>query len=215
VRRFLLPVAAAVCALYLAGLAFDSYPRLRLALKPLPVLCLALWVGSGDRDAFARRITLGLLLSALGDLLLEWSPGLFLPGLGAFLLAHLSYLAAFVADTRRPALGRLLPFAAWVGLAFLVLRPGLGTLHGPVVVYMAAILAMMWRAAARVGGLLASGRGQGSAWAALGGATLFAASDTLIAFDRFRAAMPAMSLPIIILYWMGQLGLAESARRQV
>jgi uncharacterized membrane protein YhhN len=66
---------------------------------------------------------------------------------------------------------------------------------------------MMWRAAARIG---ASPRGFCAAAIGLAGALLFAASDTLIALDRFHASIPGARYPIIALYWLGQLGLATS-----
>ena len=40
------------------------------------------------------------------------------------------------------------------------------------------------------------------------GAILFAASDTLIAFDRFHAPIVGVRYPIMLLYWAGQLGIA-------
>ncbi len=79
----------------------------------------------------------------------------------------------------------------------------------PVAVYVAVICAMMWRAAARLGGDAALVFGE---WTALGGAVLFAASDTLIALDRFHASMVGVRYPIILLYWIGQWGIALSAR---
>ena len=38
----------------------------------------------------------------------------------------------------------------------------------------------------------------------------FALSDNLIAFDRFRAPIPESAYPVILLYWLGQTGLALS-----
>jgi hypothetical protein len=78
---------------------------------------------------------------------------------------------------------------------------------GPVVVYMLAIGTMMWRAAARLDG----GAGRASGGAALAGAVMFGMSDTLIAVDRFHAALPAARYAIMALYWAGQAGLAASA----
>ncbi len=46
---------------------------------------------------------------------------------------------------------RLLPFAVWGVIAFLILNPYLGDLLLPVAVYIVAIVVMMWRAAALVG----------------------------------------------------------------
>ena len=39
----------------------------------------------------------------------------------------------------------------------------------------------------------------------------FGASDTLIAFNRFAAPIPGVRWPIMILYWLGQSGIAASA----
>jgi len=43
------------------------------------------------------------------------------------------------------------------------------------------------------------------------GALAFAASDTLIALDRFHAPLPGAPLPIMLLYWAGQGGIAGTA----
>lgn len=195
--RALLLVAAAAALAFLAGMAFDR-PLLRLATKAVPAACLALMVAGAEEGRYARGVGAGLWLSALGDFLLEARPSFFLYGLLAFLAAHLAYVAAFLAASRRPALLCAIPFAAWGTTAFALLREGLGGLRVPVAVYMAAIVTMMWRASA-VGPL------------ALVGAVLFGASDSLIAFDRFKAPLPWASLPIILLYWAGQLLIALSA----
>jgi alkenylglycerophosphocholine hydrolase len=198
-------VAAAAAAAYFAGLAL-GWPSLRLAVKPVPVLCLAVMVLSARARPAGALIGAGLLCSSLGDALLEL-PGRFLPGLGAFLLAHLCYVAAFVSDERRLRPWRALPFAAYGLGVFRLLAPGLGGMAMPVAVYAAAICGMMWRAAARIGSSRAG------AGLALAGAVSFAVSDTLIALDRFRAAIPGARWPIMILYWLGQLGIALSATR--
>ena len=75
-----------------------------------------------------------MLLSALRDVLLEASPGLFLPGLLAFLGAHVAYTAGFVRETRRASALRAVPFALWSALGFLAMRGGLGAVQAPVVV---------------------------------------------------------------------------------
>jgi len=194
-------------AAFLAGLAFDS-PSLRIVAKPVPALCLAAWVAWRGRGPAARPLGLGLLLSALGDWLLEYDPGTFLPGLLAFLAAHVAYAAGFLLETRRPSLARALPFALWGVLGYLGMRPGLGRLALPVVVYLTAICVMMWRAAAGVG---RDGPPRPHEWMALAGAVLFGLSDTLIGLDRFRAPIESASVAIILLYWTGQLGIAASA----
>jgi uncharacterized membrane protein YhhN len=208
-RRWLAVVLAVVgigaMLLYFAGLA-ARLPGLCLCSKPLPALALAVWVGRRSGGWPGGLTAAGLAVSAAGDLLLEG--GLFLPGLLAFLAAHLAYVAAFVLAERRPALGRALPFLVWGAGAVALLRPGLGTLTVPVAVYVAVICTMMWRAAARVGRPGASAL---PALLGLAGAVAFGTSDTLIAFDRFSAPIPGVRWPIMVLYWMGQCGIAASA----
>jgi alkenylglycerophosphocholine hydrolase len=195
-------VFTAAALLFLSGLGGESA---RLGLKPVPALALAFWVFARRRDPPGRLTTAGLLLSALGDVVLE--SGRFLPGLVAFLAAHIAYVLAFVLDERRPRLLLLLPFAAWSAGAFGLLRPGLGAMALPVGVYVCVITVMMWRAAARVGSPHVP---TGAARAGALGAVAFGASDTLIAFDRFLEPMPGARVPILVLYWLGQLGIAAS-----
>jgi uncharacterized membrane protein YhhN len=200
-----LPAAALVAALvYFVGMAADV-SWLRLVSKPLPSLLLAAWVTLRCRDRLGRLVAVGLVVSAFADTLLEI--GRFLPGLAGFLLAHSCYVAAFVSADARPAIGRALPFAAFGVVAFGRLRPGLGGVSMPVAVYVAAICAMMWRAAARVGGRTPAH----AAWIGLAGALAFGASDTILAVNRFSGPVPGAGWPIMILYWLGQAGIAASA----
>jgi len=177
-----------------------------LVVKPLPVLALSLWVLGAPRRAYRDRLAAGLLLSLVGDVLIETS---FVGGLAVFLLAHVAYVSAFLADTKQKHLVRALPIAVYaVGVTAFLWR-NLGDLRAAVVAYVIAISAMVWRAGARVGRAGAPRPGE---WAGLAGAILFALSDTLIALDRFHAPVPHARITIILLYWAGQLGIAASAR---
>jgi uncharacterized membrane protein YhhN len=175
--------------------------RMAVALKPLPVLLLAGWVAAGASTTSAWLVVAGLVLSLVADVLIESS---FLAGLGTFLVAHVAYIAAFVARADQPRPLLLLPFALWGVAAAARLWPGLGPMRVPVIVYSAVICAMMWRAAATVG--LPGGS------VALAGAVLFAASDTLLALDRFQRPIRGARYAIMALYWAGQLLIALSAR---
>jgi uncharacterized membrane protein YhhN len=202
--RVLALVGLAAVAAYVVGLA-SGQPGLCLAAKPVPVLCLTLWTMARP-SRYARLLALGLLVSMAADVAIEWS---FLAGLGLFLVAHLVYVAAFLVGPTRLRLPRALPVLAALGIAYHAVAPGLGSLKGPVVAYMAAIGTMVWRAAARVG---RGERARPGEWSALLGAVAFAASDTLIALDRFEAPIPGARYAIILLYWAGQLGIALSSR---
>jgi uncharacterized membrane protein YhhN len=177
-----------------------------LVAKPIPVLALAAWVALHGRRPQGALTAAGLLLASVGDVLLDL--GRFLPGLAAFLLAHVSYILAFVSVERRPALARALPFAAWGLVSFGLLRPGLGTLTLPVGAYVVVITIMMWRAAVRVGSPRAPGL---AAWLGLAGAIAFGTSDTLIAVTRFLHPIEGVRVPIMLLYWLGQWGIAGSS----
>ncbi|MBD9416391.1 lysoplasmalogenase [Pseudomonas sp. PDM16] len=205
-RSLLLIVALAGATLFLLGHQLEL-PWLRLLSKPIPVICLLIWLREAPAGAYRRWIAIGLGLSLLGDMLLEWPADLFVFGLGAFLLAHLAYLVAYLGDTRRlAALDLLIAALVGGGMFFVLASSGLGTLVLPVALYSLAIGAMLWRALARIGVVAAS-----SAWLAAGGAALFVLSDSLIGINRFVAPFEGARYAIILSYWLGQFGIAASA----
>ena len=201
-------VAAVACNLLLPG-AFWPYA----ALKPLTTLLVIAHAWQRGQPGDARRSALlaGLGLSLLGDVALLWPQQGFLPGLVAFLLAHLAYLWAFTRGVRLAAWA-----PAFVGYALLAaavlatLWPGVpGPLRAPVVAYvlclaaMAAQTACWWRAR----------RGTAQAGLALGaalGGLLFLTSDALLATNRFHTPLPLSALWILATYWAAQWLIASS-----
>lgn len=149
----------------------------------------------------ARLLALGLAASLAGDVCLML-PGLFAPGLAAFLLAHLAYIALFRRGSAwwpsRPALAVALAYAAamtavlWAG----GLPPGL---RGPVAAYAAVISLMLAQA---VGRALAQ-RDRASLLVAVGAAA-FVASDTLLAVNRFLAPLPLSAVWVLSSYYAAQ-----------
>ncbi|TXH98162.1 MAG: lysoplasmalogenase [Pseudomonas sp.] len=204
-RPLLLLIALLASTLFFVGHHLEI-SWLRLLCKPLPVICMLVWLLQAPASAYRRWIIIGLGLSLIGDLLLEWPADLFIFGLGAFLLAHLAYLLAYLGDTRRLAPLDLLIATLASGGMFLVLsRTGLGPLLLPVALYSLAIGLMLWRALARVGVVAGA-----SAWLAAGGAALFVLSDSLIGINRFVAPFEEARYLIMISYWLGQFGIAAS-----
>lgn len=202
----LLGLAGAV--VYLFSL-INGDAQLGLLAKGLPVIALLFWLRLAPAGLYRRWIGIGLLFSLAGDLLLAWPDDLFVFGLGAFLLAHLAYLRAYLSDSRRPALPSLLLALVVGGAMFAVLaRAGLGQLLIPVACYVTAICLMLWRALARLG---APGLQARSTWLAAAGALLFAFSDSLIGISRFVVAFDAAPYAIILTYWLGQWGITASA----
>ncbi|MDR9754499.1 lysoplasmalogenase [Pseudomonas sp. SZMC_28357] len=197
-------------ATFVYGLSVHA-ALLCLLVKPLPVLALLGWLHDAPPSDYRRWISLGLIFSLLGDVLLAWPGDLFVFGLGAFLLAHLAYLKAYLSDCRRLALLPLIVAAA-VGAVLLgvLIRQGLGPLLVPVVIYGMAISAMLWRALARLG----SDVPKRSALLAAGGALAFVFSDSVIGIDRFVAPFHAAPYVIILSYWLGQWAITASAFSQ-
>jgi uncharacterized membrane protein YhhN len=78
----------------------------------------------------------------------------------------------------------------------------------PVALYIGVITLMMWRASARLGSPAVSPI---AARLGLAGAIAFGASDTLLAFDRFLQPISGVHFAILVLYWLGQCGIAASA----
>lgn len=206
--RLLLSIGLTAAAAYLFGLVGDHY-ALRLATKALPVLCLAAWLAPFP-DADHRRIAMALAFSAVGDLLLEFQPPFFVPGLVAFLGAQVVYIVAFTARDRRPQWLRAVPAALFGAASFLWLAPHLGALRGAVAAYMVAICLMLWRAWASVGGRHPR---RLAVFAALG-ATAFALSDLLVAYNRFIAPVLALKALLMLLYWAAQWLIAASVARR-
>lgn len=194
-------------ATYVYGLTVHA-TLLCLLVKPMPVLALLGWLHDAPPGEYRRWISLGLIFSLVGDVLLAWPGDLFVFGLGAFLLAHLAYLKAYLSDCRRPALLPLV-LALCIGAVLLgiLVSKGLGPLLIPVIVYGLVISVMLWRALARLGTEVP----KRSAWLAAAGALAFVFSDSVIGINRFVAPFPAAPYLIIVSYWLGQWGITASA----
>ncbi|MFN8598486.1 MAG: lysoplasmalogenase [Anaerolineae bacterium] len=205
--RVLFIVGLIAAILFIAEIGKESI-GLRVILKSTPLLCLIAWVLITVRDRYAVLIVAGLIFSLTGDILLEISDDFFVPGLIAFLLGHVWYIAAFLSTTRQARWWRALPFVVWVVLAYLILLPNLKDMAVPVAAYVVVIGAMMWRA-----NTLLESPVQRWQWLALIGAILFGLSDTLLAFKKFNGVVVGPTFTVIVLYWLGQLGIGLSTPR--
>ncbi len=171
---------------------------LRLVLKPLPVLSLAA-IAALVGTPLARTVSLGLLLGASGDVLLELrNPSLFLPGLIAFLLGHVAYVVGFTRETRAGEWSRLLPTSLFAVVVMALVIPSMKE-PAPIIIYGLLLWAMTWRASARIGHVPVR-----EAWLGTAGAFLFVASDTLLAINRFVGEFPFAIPCILVTYWAAQ-----------
>ncbi|MDM7950945.1 lysoplasmalogenase family protein [Hydrogenophaga sp.] len=149
---------------------------------------------------------IGWLLTALaaslaGDAFLMFD-GFFLPGLLAFLLAHLAYIALLRQDAPWLAARRAALVIALVGLAVFVLLwiGGLpAALRVPVAVYVLAIAVMASWAVSR-----ATVLADGPAWAVAVGAISFLISDATLAVNRFVMPLPHFAVWVLTTYYAAQ-----------
>ncbi|HSJ56004.1 MAG TPA: lysoplasmalogenase [Anaerolineae bacterium] len=161
------------------------------------------------RPAFTWWVTAGLVLSLGGDVALMFkSSRAFLVGLVLFLLAHIAYAAGFTLfNGFHPQ--DLVTAVALLIIAvpiYLYLRPGLGRMHTPVVLYILVILVMVHRALSTFFGDTFTTT---QAWLLSLGAILFLLSDLILAVDRFRHPFELGRLRLH-LYYAGQILIALS-----
>lgn len=182
-----------------------------LAFVALGLLCAA----KAGRTAYAALVSLGLILGAVGDVLLqlmecrpEKRDGFFLSGLGAFLAGHVLYIAAFATAVRTTLWqfgAAALLFAAMFALQFPA-KVNLGRMRGPVYGY-AAVIALM------AGYAFSCAKYGSAALAALAlpGGALFVISDAVLALMFFspvkKKGLPALNLAT---YYAAQILLAFS-----
>ena len=158
---------------------------------------------------YQTLIALGLAASLAGDVFLMLPRDRFLPGLASFLLAHLLYIGAFSsgAEARFDA-AALAPLLVLGAVLLVLLWRHLGRMRIPALVYVVAILAMGWRAAAQW-----SASGETWALLALAGALLFVISDSALAWNRFRRSFASAQLVVLGTYYPAQLLIALSVAR--
>lgn len=177
--------------------------------KPLTTTLILLIAFSAPLpvDGFYQwAIVFGLIFSLAGDIFLMLPSDRFVAGLASFLVTHLCYSVAFVQMVGPPYWTVwVLPIVSFALAVYLLLRPNLGRLHVPVVIYMLAILAMAW-----LGVTMAQQRGALWAIAAGVGSLLFVVSDATLALNRFRGPLHHAQLLVLSTYYVGQWLIASS-----
>lgn len=170
------------------GLAIAILAVLPWMLRPLP-----------DRRS-AGLLSAALFASSAGDVLLDVDPErLFVPGLCAFLAAHVVYTALFATnrsswqriETPRRVLLIAVPIYVLLISAWLV--PDAGSLKIPVTVYIFAITAMAITAL-----------GSRFLWHVAAGALLFMLSDSLLAIAKFHGPFPGRGYLVWATYYAAQ-----------
>ncbi|KAA3598664.1 lysoplasmalogenase [Stenotrophomonas maltophilia] len=187
--------------------------------KPATTLLIAAiaWRVRDPAQPFYRRAVLaGMLLSCVGDIALMLPMDAFAPGLIAFLLAHLCYIAAFRGGlgAGRGLLAATLLLGASAALNVMGLWPYLpAPMRIPVLAYVVVLASMAVLALARQWRRPHTDAMEASSarWAA-SGALLFVASDSLLAWDRFAGGLPLASLLVLSTYYGAQYAIARSVK---
>jgi uncharacterized membrane protein YhhN len=181
--------------------------RVRVYLfKPLTVMLIIAIALQSPASLYKYLILAGILFSLAGDIFLMLPRDRFIPGLVSFLVAHLFYIAAFTQDgARHAAVMAGLLLLAYGGVMLSKLFPYLGKLKAPVMIYMLVILLMVWQASNRY-----ASTGTSASLLAFAGACLFAASDSALAWNRFRRSFKSAQFLILTTYYAAQWLIALS-----
>ena len=167
-------------------------------------------------------IVFALIFSWLGDVMLMYQVKdamYFMLGLGAFLIAHVFYIVGYrkarnsniSVEINKPRLARYDFFLLLIYLTLLiVLKPHLGELLIPVVVYAFAITYMAISALHRYG--RTSGQ---SFWMVMIGALIFMFSDSTIAINKFIEPINHASLIIMTTYLIAQFLIIEGISKHI
>ncbi len=183
-------------------------PYMEYVFKPALMISLGIYfycqsdaLKQGRADYF---MLIAIVFSCLGDILLMLE-NKFVLGLGSFLLAHISYIFAFLIDNKGfvfnkkdRLLAALLIVALGIGFIF-YLSPYLGSLKIPVTIYSATILTMLLTTLNR----WKTVRFDSFQWVFMG-AILFVISDGMIAVNKFAQPFPFAGLLIMLTYGVGQ-----------
>jgi uncharacterized membrane protein YhhN len=196
--------------------ALKNRRKLEYVSKPAVMVCLFLWLYSiTGLQGNTLWFGVGLLFSLTGDVLLMFSFGrlsLFLVGLIAFLLAHISYITGF-----RDQLGNI---NAWSLLLLAIIainasrlirrilgalrRKGQNKLVVPVAVYGTVISFMLYAAMST---LYDPAWNANAALLVSAGAFLFCVSDMILAWNKFVSPIRDGRAFNLTAYFLGQIGL--------
>ena len=177
---------------------------LQYIFKPLTILAiilLAVLNVSSPPTFYQKLIITGLIFSTVGDVFLIDSKR-FIQGLISFLLAHICFIIAFFSTPNLPG---LIFYLIYIGILLSILWKHLGNLKIPVIVYSLALALMSWFALSRYFEL----NDLKSLFAFLGSIS-FVASDSLLAFNKFKSPFPFAEILILSTYFIAQWLIALS-----
>ena len=189
---------------------------LRIFTKPLIIASLAaiyLTAVSTPKKLYKDAVLMGLFFSWIGDLLLQ-NEGYFIPGLMAFLIAHIFYILFFAStQSANTSFFKLRPVMIIAVIAYLIelmilLWPHLGGMKIPVLVYGITISTMLSAAFWQYQKL-----DNTTALYLIFGAGFFVASDSILALNKFKTQFDSAGIYIMSTYILAQLFIVLGAIR--
>ena len=164
-----------------------------------------------------KWIVLALVLSWAGDVLLMFesmSPDFFIPGLVAFLIAHIFYILFYESIIRHENLKKnywwFIPVLIYYVSIIYILSPHLGDMKVPVCIYGIVISYMLIQAfqTAVIKNPVAAGL-------MIAGSVLFITSDSLLAINKFHGSFEYAGIAIMLTYGIAQLLITLGAVRYI
>ena len=188
--------------------------KLEWLAKPAVMFCLFIWLYlNTGLQGLMLWFGVGILFSLAGDVLLMLSlDKLFVFGLLAFLLAHVSYIMGFKAQFASASAGSFLLVIILAISATRLMRRIIGTMRAkgqnrlviPVIIYSTVITIMLFAAMTTI---FDPAWTTGAAFLVSAGAFLFFVSDIILAWNKFVSPIKNGRRLNIAAYHLGQIGL--------
>lgn len=176
------------------------------ALGTTVILLFALGPTPAVSPVYRALVVSGLALSLAGDLFLVRADRRLLAGMLAFFLAHVAYIAAFIAEAGVPVRFVVLSLGALYGIALMwFLWNDMGSYRLPASAYTAVLVVMIWAAS---GQFLSAPEPR--TLAAFAGGILFLVSDSALAIEQFRAPFRYAPALVMSTYYAAQWLIAFS-----
>lgn len=207
-KQYKLHIAFLFLALLHLYAVYANLPNLRFFSKPLICISLIfiLYKETGLKKNIEKLVAVGLFFGCLGDIFLMLNENMFVAGLASFLIGHILYVIAFSKQTSAKALSKHKSYILIAGILasfsyylYSILKPSLGPLKIPVILYIIVIAAMAFFAYTR--------RYQTNTLSfiiCLIGTLLFIFSDSILALNKFVAYLANSGLYIMSSYILAQ-----------
>jgi len=146
-----LAFASAAVHIYASRKGLRRYAYLFKPLTMALLLVIGVFAAKGNISVYGVAIIAGIVFSLVGDVALMLPKKQIIIGMGAFLVAHVSYIISFSSGTTGITnVWPLLPFLIHALVMGLTVLSYAGKLKLPVGIYEVAIMIMAWRALERM-----------------------------------------------------------------